>query len=58
MSTTIVKSIDLFKFIYETLKWKYCIRCTKDIGISIAGKSKIKKLNKNITGNKISSYIN
>ena len=47
MSTTIVKSIDLFKFIYETLKWKYCIRCTKDIGISIAA-SKIKKLNKNL----------
>ena len=38
------KSIDLFKFIYETLKWKYCIRCTKDMGISIAGKRKIKKL--------------
>ena len=38
------KSIDLFKFIDETLKWKYCIRCTKDMGISIAGKSKIKKL--------------
>ena len=48
MSTTIVKSIDLFKFIYETLKWKYCIRCTKDIGISISGKIKIKKLNKNL----------
>lgn len=38
------KSIDLFKFIDETLKWKYCIRCTKDMGISIVGKSKIKKL--------------
>ena len=38
------KSIDLFKFIDETLKWKYCIRCTKDMGISIAGKRKIKKL--------------
>ena len=35
------KSIDLFKFIDETLKWKYCIRCTKDMGISIVGKSKI-----------------
>ena len=38
------KSIDLFKFIDETIKWKYCIRCTKDMGISIVGKSKIKKL--------------
>lgn len=38
------KSIDLFKFIDETLKWKYCIWCTKDMGISIAGKRKIKKL--------------
>ena len=38
------KSSDLFKFIDETLKWKYCIRCTKDMGISIAGKRKIKKL--------------
>ena len=38
------KSIDLFKFIDETLKWKYCIRYTKYMGISIIGKSKIKKL--------------
>lgn len=38
------KSVDLFKFIDETLNWKYCIRCTKDIGISIDGKNKIKKL--------------
>ena len=38
------KSIDLFKFIDETLKWKYCIRCTKYMGISIVDKSKIKKL--------------
>ena len=38
------KSVDLFKFIDETLNWKYCIRCTKDLGISIDGKSKIKKL--------------
>ena len=38
------KSVDLFKFIDETLNWKYCIRCTKDIGISIDGKSKTKKL--------------
>ena len=35
------KSIDLFKFIDETLKRKYCIRCTKDMEISIVGKSKI-----------------
>ena len=34
------KSIDLFKFIDETLKWKYCIRWTKYMGISIIGKSK------------------
>ena len=38
------KSIDLFKFIDETLKWKYCIRCTKYMVISIVDKSKIKKL--------------
>ena len=38
------KSMDLFKFIDETLKWKYCIRCTKDLSISIDGKNKIKKL--------------
>lgn len=39
-----LKSIDLFSFIYEVLKWKYCIRCTKDLGISITVKRKIKKL--------------
>ncbi|WP_425447384.1 IS4 family transposase [Dethiothermospora halolimnae] len=38
------KSIDLFKYIDEVLKFKYCIRCTKDLGIEIDGKSKIKKL--------------
>ena len=38
------KSIDLFRFIDEVLQWKYCIRCTKDLGISIDGKRKIKKL--------------
>ena len=38
------KSIDLFKFIDEVLLWKYCIRCTKDLGISIDGKIKMKKL--------------
>jgi len=38
------KSMDLFKFIDETLKWKYCIRCTKDLSIFIDGKNKIKKL--------------
>lgn len=38
------KSIDLFKFIDEIIQWKYCIRCTKDLGISIVGKNKIKKL--------------
>ena len=32
------KSIDLFKFIDENLKWKYCIRCTKDLLIFIDGK--------------------
>ena len=32
------KSMDLFKFIDETLKWKYCIKCTKDLSISIDGK--------------------
>ena len=38
------KSVDLFAFIDKTLKWKYCIRCTKDLLISINGKDKIKKL--------------
>ena len=38
------RSVDLFKFIDETLKWKYCIRCTKDIGIAIKDNPKIKKL--------------
>lgn len=32
------KSVDLFKFIDEHLNWKYCIRCTKDLGITIDGK--------------------
>lgn len=38
------KSVDLFKFIDEDLNWEYCIRCTKDLGISIDGRDKIKKL--------------
>ncbi|AUO15613.1 IS4 family transposase [Clostridium taeniosporum] len=38
------KSVALFKFIDEELKWKYCIRCTKDLSVTIKGKSKIKKL--------------
>lgn len=38
------RSVDLFEFIDETLKWKYCIRCTKDIGITIKDNPKIKKL--------------
>lgn len=38
------KSIDLFKFIDENLKWKYCIRCTKDLNIIIDNKPKIIKL--------------
>lgn len=38
------RSIDLFKFIDETLKWKYCIRCTNNIGIAIKDNPKIKKL--------------
>lgn len=38
------KSIDLFKFIDEDLKWNYCIRCTKDLGISIEEKPEIEKL--------------
>ncbi|EES49598.1 putative transposase [Clostridium botulinum E1 str. 'BoNT E Beluga'] len=28
----------------EKLKWKYCIRCTKDLCVTIKGKLKIKKL--------------
>ena len=38
------KSVDLFKFIDKVLNWKYCIRCTKDLGIFIDGKRQIKKL--------------
>ena len=38
------KSIDLFEFIYKTLGFKYCIRCTKDLGIIIPDKPNIKKL--------------
>ena len=38
------KSIDLFEYTDTTLKWKYYIRCTKDLLISINGKYKIKKL--------------
>jgi hypothetical protein len=38
------KSVDLFEFIDKDLNWKYCIRCTKDLGISIEGSPKIKKL--------------
>lgn len=38
------KSVDLFEFIDKTLKFKYCIRCTKDLGITIADKPNIKKL--------------
>lgn len=38
------KSVDLFKFIDKDLNWKYCIRCTKDLGISLNDKPKIRKL--------------
>ncbi|MBN1048053.1 hypothetical protein FDA33_00260 [Clostridium botulinum] len=38
------KSIDLFEFIDKTLKWKYCIRCTKDIKIFIDDNLKVEKL--------------
>ncbi|MPQ43424.1 IS4 family transposase [Clostridium tarantellae] len=38
------KSIDLFKFIEEDLKWYYCIRCTKDMLIEIQNKPNIKVL--------------
>jgi hypothetical protein len=38
------KSVDLFEFIDKTLKFRYCIRCTKDLGITIADKPNIKKL--------------
>lgn len=37
------RSVDLFEFIDKTLKFKYCIRCTKDLEISIGDDSKIKK---------------
>ncbi|TYQ17890.1 UNVERIFIED_CONTAM: hypothetical protein Cloal_0275 [Acetivibrio alkalicellulosi] len=29
------KSVDLFEFISNDLRWKYCIRCTKDVGVEI-----------------------
>ena len=32
------KSVDLFNFIDEKLKWKYCIRCTKDVYVKIENK--------------------
>ena len=51
------KSVDLFKFIDETLNWKYCIRCTKDLGISIDGKSKIKKLDDIIPAKRSTKYF-
>lgn len=38
------KSVDLFRFIDEDLCWKYCIRCTKDLSISIDNKASIDKL--------------
>jgi hypothetical protein len=38
------KSVDLFQLIDETLKFKYCIRCTKDLRIIIPGRPNIKKL--------------
>ena len=54
------RSVDLFKFIDETLKWKYCIRCTKDIGIAIKDNPKIKKLevkNKKLLDNLLDGTI-
>ena len=39
------KSVDLFEFIDKTLKFKYCIRYTKDLGIILPDKPNIKKLN-------------
>ena len=51
------KSVDLFKFIDETLNQKYCIRCTKDLGISIDGKSKIKKLGDIIPAKRSTKYF-
>ena len=38
------KSTDLFTFIDETLEWKYCFWCTKDLEIDINGNNKIRKL--------------
>ena len=51
------KSIDLFSFIDEELKWKYCIRCTKDLGIFIDGKNKIKNLNDIIPRKKATKHF-
>ena len=51
------RSVDLFKFIDENLKWKYCIRCTKDISISIEYKEKIKKLKDIVPCKKRTKYF-
>ena len=41
------KNTDLFKFINETLEWKYCIRCTKGLEIDIDSNKKIRRYNFN-----------
>ena len=38
------KNTKLFEFVEKKLGWKYCIRCTKDVGVKIAGNRNIKKL--------------
>jgi mRNA-degrading endonuclease RelE of RelBE toxin-antitoxin system len=38
------RSVELFKFIHEELKWKYAIRCIATTNVTIPNKPKIKKL--------------
>jgi hypothetical protein len=33
------RNVHLFKFINETLKWKYCIRCTREETFKYLGKN-------------------
>lgn len=44
MKVVVLNILTPYEFEVTIIAWKYCIRCTKDMGISIAGKRKIKKL--------------
>ncbi|TYQ18134.1 UNVERIFIED_CONTAM: DDE family transposase [Acetivibrio alkalicellulosi] len=53
------KSVDLFEFISNDLRWKYCIRCTKDVGVEIPNEKKIEKLqNIKPVKNRVKHYTN